>query len=116
MFASLAGIDTDGAEFKKLIIRPTPGNGITWVKGSYDSINGKIATAWKVEGGKFRLEVSIPPNTTATVYIPAKDVASVTESGKTVANAQGLKFLKMEKDAAVFEVGSGNYLFQSVLK
>jgi alpha-L-rhamnosidase len=30
MFATLAGIDTDGPGFRKLLIRPTPGEGITW--------------------------------------------------------------------------------------
>ena len=113
MFASLAGIDTDGPGFKKLLIRPTPGPGISWVKASYDSINGKIATSWKTQGGTFSLDVSIPPNTTATVYVPAKTAAAVLESGKPAATAAGLKFVRMESGAAVFEAGSGNYAFTS---
>ena len=111
MFSSLAGIDTDGAGFKKLMIRPTPGQGITWVKASYDSINGKIATRWKVADGTFRLDLTLPPNTTATVYVPAKDATSVKESGQPAAAAKGVKFLRTEHDAAVFEVGSGSYSF-----
>ncbi len=113
MFASLAGIDTDGPGFKKLMIRPTPGNGITWVKASYDSINGKIATSWKAEGDTFSLDVTIPPNTTATVCIPAKDAASVKESGKPAASAAGLKFLRMDHGTAVYQAGSGSYAFTS---
>ncbi len=113
MFASLAGIDTDGPGFKKLMIRPTPGNGITWVKASYESIHGRIATSWKLEGGTFSLDVTIPPNTTATVCIPAKDAATVQESGKPAATAAGLKFLRMDHGAAMFEAGSGSYAFTS---
>ena len=59
------------------------------------------------------MEVTIPPNTTATVHIPAKDAASVTESGKPADKAEGVKFLRMENNAAVYAVGSGVYRFQS---
>jgi alpha-L-rhamnosidase len=47
--------------------------------------------------------------------VPAKDTASVTESGKPATKAVGLKFLRMENNAAVYAVGSGNYQFQSAL-
>ncbi|MCX6872797.1 MAG: hypothetical protein NTW21_03170 [Verrucomicrobia bacterium] len=115
MFSSLAGIDTDGAGFKKLMIRPTPGEGITWVKASYDSISGKIATSWKTGANRYSLDVTIPVNTTATVYVPAKDAAGVTESGKLATKAKGVTFLRMEANAAVYAVGSGTYRFQSTL-
>jgi len=111
MFSTLAGIDTDGPGFKKLVIRPTPGNGITWAKASYDSINGRIATSWKNEGNTFSLDVVIPPNTTAAVYVPAKDAASVKESGVSASKAKGVQFLRMENGTAVFAVGSGSYSF-----
>ena len=113
MFASLAGIDTDGPAFRKLMIRPTTGNGISWVKASYDSIHGKIITAWKNDDKQFSLEVSIPPNSTATVCVPAKDAAAVTESGNPANKADGVKFLQMKNGAALYEVGSGRYKFAS---
>jgi alpha-L-rhamnosidase len=59
------------------------------------------------------MEITIPPNTTATVYVPAKDAASVVESGRPAAKSGGVKFLRMEKDRAVYEVGSGMYEFVS---
>ena len=46
------------------------------------------------------------------VYVPAADAATVTESGKPASQAEGVRFLRMEKDAAVYEVGSGDYLFR----
>jgi alpha-L-rhamnosidase len=113
MFASLAGIDTDGPGFQHLMIRPTPGNGISWVKASYDSIHGRISSAWKVDGDAFSLDVRIPPNTTATVCIPAKDASTVLESGKPAATAAGLKFLRMDQGRAVYQAGSGTYAFTS---
>ena len=113
MFSSLAGIDTDGPGFRKIMIRPTPGNGITWVKAGYDSVSGKIAASWKTAGDTFSLDVTIPPNTTATVCIPAKDEAGVTESGKPATTAPGLKFLRMEQGTAIYQAVSGTYAFTS---
>ncbi|MDD4869613.1 MAG: family 78 glycoside hydrolase catalytic domain [Kiritimatiellae bacterium] len=111
MFSTLAGIDTDGPGFKKLVIRPTPGNGITWAKASYDSINGKIATSWKTNGNTFSLDVVIPPNTTAAVHVPVKDAGAVKESGVSAAKSKGVQFLRMDNGAAVYAVGSGSYSF-----
>jgi alpha-L-rhamnosidase len=57
------------------------------------------------------MDVTIPPNTTATIHVPAKDAAAVTESGTPAATAAGVKFLRMENGAALYEVGSGTYQF-----
>jgi len=116
MFASMAGIDTDGAGFKRITIRPQPGgSGITYTKASYDSIYGRIATYWRVRDGKFLLDLTIPANTTATVYIPAKDADSITEGGKPASKAEAVRFLRIGDGRAVFAVGSGRYRFMSSL-
>jgi hypothetical protein len=61
------------------------------------------------------MDVTIPINTTATVYVPAKDAAGVTESGTLATKANGVKFLRIDNGAAVYEGGSGTYRFQSSL-
>jgi alpha-L-rhamnosidase len=61
------------------------------------------------------LNVSIPVNTTATVYVPASNSALVKESGRTVNQANGVRFVRMESGAAVYQVGSGHYAFTSTL-
>jgi alpha-L-rhamnosidase len=116
-YQGLAGIrpDETGPGFKKIIIKPAIVGDLTWVKCSYDSLHGRIVSNWKLETGNLKLEVTIPINTTATVYVPAKDADGVTESGKPAAKAAGVKFLRMENRAAVYEVGSGTYHFQSKL-
>jgi alpha-L-rhamnosidase len=119
MFSQLAGIQTDGPGYKRIIIRPTPPSPdsnpdqkpIDWVRAHYDSIHGRIASAWKLEGGRFELEATIPANTTATVYLPARDAGSITEGGKDLAQAQGVKFLRTEGDRAILSVESGAYRF-----
>jgi alpha-L-rhamnosidase len=110
-----AGIrpDETGPGFKKIIIKPAVVGDLTWVKCSYNSIHGRIVSNWQREGDQLTITVTIPINTTATVYVPAKDAAGVTESNKAAAKAAGVKFLKMENSAAVYAVGSGTYRFQS---
>ncbi len=116
-YQSLAGIQTDpaGPGFKRIIIKPSLVGDVTWVKAHYDSIHGRIVSNWKREGQKLKMDVTIPANTTATVYVPAKDVDAVTESGKPANSAAGVKFLWFDTGVAVFEVGGGNYQFHSDL-
>ncbi|MFO1513818.1 MAG: alpha-L-rhamnosidase C-terminal domain-containing protein [Verrucomicrobiota bacterium] len=111
LFGGIGGIRSTSPGFKTIRIEPIIRDGLTWAKTSYDSINGKIATAWKREGQRLTLDVVVPANTTATICLPARDVASITEGGKPAASAEGVKFLRMEKDGAIFEVGSGDYKF-----
>ena len=116
MFRSMLGIETDGAGFKKITMKPELGEGITWAKGHYDSIQGRISSDWKIENKTFHWNITVPANTTATVYVPAKDAAAVTESGKAAAEAEGVKFLRMENDRAVYQVAAGTYQFSSSIK
>jgi len=114
LFGTVAGIDTDGPGYKKIIIRPRPG-GITGAKANFDSVNGTIATDWKLEDKVFTLNVTIPVNTTATIYVPADSAESVTESGRKITKAEAVRFLRMDNGSAVFAVGSGQYQFISTL-
>lgn len=59
------------------------------------------------------MEIAIPPNTTAIVYVPARDATKVTESGKPASEVSGIKLLRYENGAAIFEIGSGAYRFES---
>lgn len=113
MFEAVAGIDTDGPGFKRILIHPRPGGDITWVLASYNSIRGKISTDWSIEGHSFKLDLTIPANTTAIVYVPAAGPDHVTESGRPAAQAESVRFLRMEQGDAVFEIGSGSYAFIS---
>lgn len=111
MFSSLAGIDTDGPAFRKIVINPRPGGNMTFTKASYDSIHGPIETEWHLNGKPYTLNVTVPCNTTARVHIPAAAADSVMESGGPATKATGVKYVGMESGKAVFEVGSGRYKF-----
>ena len=115
-FSGLAGIapDAQSPGFRKVLLRPQPVAGVTWVKASYASMYGPIASEWKVEGPLFTLEATIPVGATATVCCPAKSLDSVQEGGKPAAQAEGVRPLRMEGGNALFEVQAGRYRFVSV--
>ncbi len=127
MFKTIGGIDTDGPGYKQITIRPQPGGRLTWAKASYDSIRGKITTAWRLVppagrsrpettgSHEFILDVTIPANTTATVYVPAADAGDVTEGKVRATLAPGVRFIGMGGGRALFAIGSGSYQFRSRL-
>ncbi len=112
-YRSLAGIcpDPENPGFKHIIIRPSVVGELKWVKAHHDSPYGRISVSWKREGDRFTMEVVIPPNTTATVYVPTSQPKEVTESGKPVREAVGVTFQRVEGGCAVLEIGSGQYEF-----
>jgi hypothetical protein len=111
----LAGIgpDIERPGFKHMIVRPHPLGDLKCAKASHESMYGTIRSSWTREGGKFTLDLVIPPNTTATVYLPATSAAAVTEGGRPVGEAEGVKFVKMDKGTIICEVVSGTYRFAS---
>jgi alpha-L-rhamnosidase len=113
LFATCAGIQTDGPGFKRLVISPEPGVGMNYVRASYNSIHGRITTEWKTDGANLKLEVTIPANTTATVSLPAQSEHDVTESRKPAAQSEGVKLQRIENNSVVLEIGSGSYQFIS---
>ena len=113
MFSTMAGIDTEGPGYQRLVIHPRPGGGITYVKAAYDSIHGQVVVFWRQQAGQVQLDVTIPVNTTAAIYIPVQDASTVTEGGIPAKRSRGVKFLRMDNGSAVYEIGSGSYRFTS---
>ena len=116
-YENLAGIrpDPERPGFKHVIMHPTPVGDLTFVKASHQSPYGEIVSDWKRDGDRFAWNVVVPVNTTATIYVPAGDAASVNESGQPAAQRPGVKYLRMESGTAVYEIGSGTYHFVSTL-
>jgi alpha-L-rhamnosidase len=113
-YRGLAGIqwDTENPGFKNIILRPGIVKSVDWVNCSYSSSYGEIVSNWKIEANEFKWEVTIPPNSTATVYIHGNNI---TESGSPIEDAVGVDFVKNEIGASVYKLESGNYYFTSKL-
>jgi alpha-L-rhamnosidase len=113
----LAGIQVDpkGPGFKRITMKPHVVGNLSHVNASYRSMYGPIRSQWKRDGQSLEWTLSVPPNTMATVYVPASDAQGVSESGKPAEQSPGVQFMKMQQGAAVYEVGSGTYVFRSTL-
>lgn len=120
MINDLAGIQSGGPGYNEIVIHPhppMPGTNpdqkpINWVKAHYDSIHGRITSNWRLTNDKFELETEIPANTTATVYLPAASLDKITESGRPLEKAAGVKYIRNENDRVVLAVGAGSYRFE----
>ena len=105
----LAGIraDPEAAGYKKIIIQPAPVGDLTWVKAHHDCPYGRISSEWHWEAGIFRLEVEVPPNTTATICLPGRE-GQLRSKGEA-------SLLRQTKEAAIFEAEPGKHVFESLL-
>ncbi len=113
LYGGVGGIKAASAGYKTIIIKPAIAEGLTWAKTSFECVYGLIGCNWKRAAGGLTMDVTIPPNTSATIHVPATAEAGVTESGKPAGKSAGVKFLRMENGAAVYAVESGAYHFAS---
>lgn len=106
-YRSLLGINSAAPGFERIVIKPQPVKELEWAKGSYFSVRGLISSEWRVTGDRFRLYVSIPPNTRAEIWVPAKNDKPVFLDGKIIGAPH------FENGYAVIKTGSGNYSLDS---
>ncbi len=116
MFEAVGGIRAASPGYRELLIAPRPylgedGRGLQWASTSYESIRGRIATRWKIDGDVLRLEVDVPANASATLRVPTADPKGVKEGGVPAAEAEGVRFVTAERDVVVYRIGSGRYEF-----
>ena len=110
---SVLGIRSDPMQpgYRKIIVHP-PKFGDTqlqWARGHFDGPTGRVSVDWRKQTAKkvFRMTVTIPVNTTATIYVPSDGVVSSTNRAIRVQDIPGY---------SIFEVGSGQYEFRSIMR
>ena len=113
MYRVMAGIEIDeqAPGYKHVLVQPRPGGGFRNVSARHETPYGTVASTWKIQDGRFELEVAVPPNSRATVRLPSARLADVTEGGRPLADGNGVGERHQDGDAAVVEVGSGRYVF-----
>jgi len=114
-YEDLAGIkaDPENPAFKHIIMKPYVLGDLTNVSASYKSAYGEIKSAWNLNDSKFVWDITIPANTTATVYVPTLNKEDVLEGKGLASDTKGVKFIRWEENRAVFEIESGTYSFVS---
>jgi alpha-L-rhamnosidase len=116
MFLHAAGIDTEGAGYQNIIIKPAISKEMDFIEASYMSVHGLIESSWNWKGNTLNMNVTIPTNTKAKIFIPTSNFKSIKEGKKSIYKISDIKVLKSEDGMAVVEVGSGNYYFSSTYK
>ncbi len=69
-YRRVAGIEIAAPGYRRIRFQPTPGGGLTWARGSIQTLYGEVSSSWQIEGDAFRLDAHVPPNTTAEVHLP----------------------------------------------
>ena len=117
MYRVMVGIDTyeDGVGYQHIKIQPHIGGDFSFASASLKTYYGTISSGWKITNNTLDLQAIIPNNTRATVYIPAKSIASITENGQALSAVPSIVIKGVENEYVVVELGSGTYQF-SVLK
>jgi alpha-L-rhamnosidase len=112
---SLGGIRPDPANcgFKNIIVKPNVVGDLHWAECWYDSVRGRIESRWRKHGDTLIMEIIVPANATATIYVPTTQPNAITESGKPISQAEDVTFLRAENGRAIFRVESGRYLFST---
>jgi alpha-L-rhamnosidase len=115
MYRVIAGIDTyeDGPGYKHIRIMPHPGGGLSYATATLKTYYGSLGSSWKIDQNNLQLDIEIPANTRATVYIPARSIEDISESGKTLSMSKDIQLLGEENNFVQVALGSGFYHFNS---
>ncbi|MCC3374467.1 alpha-L-rhamnosidase [Cohnella sp. REN36] len=114
LYRCVAGIDTDEAEagYKRLRIRPQPGEGLTWAEGRLETMYGTVVSRWsRSEGGRMDVRIVIPPNTTAEIELPGAALAETRENGVILGTENGILSAEQAEGGVRLTAGSGHYRF-----
>ena len=114
-YAGLGGISQSASSvaYKEVVIKPEMVGDLTWVKSSYQSPYGEIRSDWEKSGGKVVMDVTIPVNTSALVFVPFSSGSALKEKGKDISEVKDIQVVGEEGGRKVLKVGSGTYHFVS---
>jgi alpha-L-rhamnosidase len=108
MYRNTAGIEAGSAGYKRIIFQPLPHEKLTFAKANFQSMYGNIQSSWERSGSNLKLSFSVPGNTIAVIRLPVADATKVFENGAALRGYA----TKVENGRVVFEVGSGEYVFE----
>ncbi|GAA3386670.1 alpha-L-rhamnosidase [Cryptosporangium minutisporangium] len=79
LYGGVAGIEQapDSVGYRALVLRPTVGGRLTWARASQETIRGRVACGWRLDGDQVVVDVELPPGTTADLLVPTSDPTSI---------------------------------------
>jgi alpha-L-rhamnosidase len=109
---ALLGVVPTGPGFSTFRVRP-PLAGLGHAAGRVPTPAGPITVSWARGRRGFELDVTVPPNTAAGVSVPAPSPDRVTESGRPVSTAPGVRSVVRAGGYVTATLGAGTYRFRA---
>jgi alpha-L-rhamnosidase len=105
----VAGIRSDGKSpgFEHFVIKPAVVGDLTFAKATYRSIHGDIVSDWRIGNGTFTLTVTVPPGTTATVFVPGEGPVRTQARRSPSGRGSGGRSFEAAAGTHVFETAFG---------
>lgn len=115
MYNHSLGIERDenSPGFKHFLLKPEPDptGEMTYAKGHYDSMYGRIESNWEIKDGKHHYHFVVPANTSATLYLLAPAIERVKESDQPLSQSKEIKHQGSKNGKIILELQSGHYHF-----
>jgi alpha-L-rhamnosidase len=115
MYRRMVGLDTyeDGVGYKHIKIQPHIGGGFTSANAKLETYYGQLSNEWKINNDEITMNVEVPGNTIADVFVPAANAANVSESGRPLSSTSDIKVVGSADGYVQLQLGSGVYHFTS---
>jgi alpha-L-rhamnosidase len=115
-YETLAGIRPAEPGYAAIDFRPEMPEGLDHVEATYESVRGTVTSSWRRTSAGLEMDVTVPPNATGRVHVPAADPRAVTESGSgrevRAELAPSVRLTGVRQGRVVYAVGSGRYRFR----
>jgi alpha-L-rhamnosidase len=74
LHGTVAGLrpDPEDPGYHHVLVEPRPGGGLTSAAATVLTRYGETSVSWRIDDGELRVEVELPPNTSATVVLPGQ--------------------------------------------
>ncbi|MDR0791744.1 MAG: glycoside hydrolase family 78 protein [Chitinophagaceae bacterium] len=115
MYRQVVGLDTyeDGVGYKHIKVQPHIGKGFSYAKAALQTYYGEASGSWKIDGSALTMDIVVPANTKASIFIPGGNANDIKENGKSIGNISELKVIGNRHGYTELEAGSGTYHFEA---
>lgn len=104
LYENVAGLRPGDAGYTRFVVRPDATVGVPWARTSVETVLGRAAVDWSIDGGAMGLTVTVPFGATAEVHVPSA-------GDRPAVAPRGARFLRDDRGFAVYGVGSGRWRF-----
>ncbi len=109
MYRTVGGLDLSEPGYRRLLLRPRPGGGLTSAAASLDTPYGLASSAWHQTATGLEWNILVPPNTTALLFPPARSLNEVRVDGLAWDDHCGIQFMEPQEQEPVLACVAGSY-------